>query len=485
MHRLQRRPRKNRKGFLLVEALLGITLLGLTISAVAFIMLHGQEESQRGGERVRATLLSTQALEGLRSIRNQSFTGLVLGVHGVAVGMEGTWVLSGSVISFAGGYTTSVEITSLSSDIIRATATTRWKHGYNRSGSVVLATDYTNWRIERVTGDWSSVSLEGSYTNESSPLFNDVAVSDNYAFVTADATTGIYVFDISNLSSPSRVASAFQLGYSAYDVAVKDDVLYVLTSDASNELKAYVVASPTTFSAGDLIADYDIPGAGRARSMAMQETILSVGADESATGGYDEYYLFDVSNTGSIVLHDSLDDTSSFKGIAAIGATFYLAGTDNVSELRVGDRTTPSNTTFLGGYNLTDVHDGLSVIAHGTGVVLGRADGAAVSELAKFTVASNPVPSSPGPWYREMGGSVNALTTDTIGCYVWAATSNPTKELQVVSLPGNSLSEVSSYNTATGNGRGILYDQDRDRVYMLTNKSLLIFKPSSSPNPCT
>jgi hypothetical protein len=148
----------------------------------------------------------------------------------------------------------------------------------------------------------------------------------------------------------------------------------------------------------------------------------------------------------------------------------------------VGD---PNNLSFLGGYNLTDVHDGISVIAFGTGTLLGRISGAAISELVRFSW-SNGIPTAPpGPWYREIGGNVNAADIEASECGGFFATSNTTKELQVVNVLSTALTEITSYNTTTGDGRGIRYDATLDRVFMVTNKALLIIKPASGTFSCS
>src|SRR3990167_6343109 len=119
---MRRVLRTHRPGFLLLEALLGITVFGMFLAAVTFILLHGQEESIRGGDRMRATLFSEQALEAVRSIRDTNFSALTAGAHGVGVGPTGTWVFSGSKTVYDNRYTTVVTITALASDWVQVAA---------------------------------------------------------------------------------------------------------------------------------------------------------------------------------------------------------------------------------------------------------------------------------------------------------------------------------------------------------------------------
>jgi hypothetical protein len=282
------------------------------------------------------------------------------------------------------------------------------------------------------------------------------------------------------------VASAFSLGAPGYQMALSGTGLYIAVGSSGDEIHVYDVSSPSSFSASDLLTSYNLPGTARARSLAIKNTTLLVGAAESATSGEDELYTFDISSPSTVTLLDSLDDTTSIVDISLRGTGAYLAGSQDTAEIRVANIGQPTNISFLGGYNLTDVYDGLSVVAFGTGTLLGRTNGSAISELTRFTVGTSAVPSSPpGPWYREMGGNVNAGDIDASECAGFFATSNSTKELQVVNVHGTALTEFTSYNTTTGDGRGIRYDATLDRVFLVTNKALLIIKPASGTFTCS
>lgn len=474
-----------RPAFLLVEALIGVAIFAITAVAAYGILLQGQKASIGGGDRVRATLLSERALEASRSMRDANWASLTAGAHGVAVGSNGLWTFSGSQMT-ADQFTTKLTVTTLASDWVGLSAITTWNHGVQGSGSVTLSTELTDWR-KSLGGNWSSITLQGNYVDSGTPLFNDVAIRGNYAFVTSegDGSDGLYVFNIANLASPSRVASSFDLGTKGYDLAVKANVLYVVTGDNNAEIRAYNISSPASLSAGNLITSYNLPGSGLGRSMMINGNTLYVGANESNAASRDEFYTFDVTNTGSIILRDSLDDTGSMNDISIRGTTAYLASTADTSEVRVVNVADSANISFLGGYNLTDVHDGIAILAFGTGTLMGRVAGAAIDELIRFALGSNPVPSTPpGPWYREIGGDVNAMAMDVSECAAFLATTNATKELQIVNGRNTSLAEFTSYNTTTGDGRGITFDPALDRLFMVTNKALLIFQPAAGPWTC-
>lgn len=481
---------RRREGFLLLEVVLGITVFGLFLAAVGLVLLRGQENNVVAGDRVRATQAAERALEASRSIRDGSFASLTAGTHGVALNASNMWAFSGSKVTVSGGYVTALAVTSLASDWRGLSVSTKWKHGFNRSGSVLLVSELTDWRSTRLTGDWSSVTLDGSYVDAGTPLFNAVAVSGNYAFAAgsdASGGAGLYVFDISNTAAPSRVASSFTLGGTAYAVAVRGHVLYVGTNIAAGEVRAYDITSPPSFSASNLLSSYNLSGSRLAMGLALTDgNRLVVGADANAS--YPELYSFDVSATGSIAPLASLEIGSNVNAVAASGTGISLGTADAAAEMKRLRLTATGGLAVLpnGNYNVTSTEAGASVAAAGTSALLGRVRGA-IQEMVLFdtrTGGGSPPP-SPGPWYHEASGSVLGLQLDPSGCYAFLAAYTSGKAFQVVEAHDKTLPELATYNSANGPGRGLFYDAARDRAFLVTSKALLILKPGAAPGPCS
>ena len=479
-----------RSGFLMVEVLLGIAVFALFMTAIGLTLFNGQESSIVGGDWVRGAFFAERSLEGVRSIRDGNFSSLTTGQHGVAL-QSGTWALSGSEVNTGSGYHTNVVITSLASDWKQVVATTKWKNGYNRSGSIILTTELTDWRSTGHIGDWSSVTPESNTAPGGNPLFNNLAVSGNYAFITSDTSgggAGLYVYDISDTAAPVRVAGSFTLGASGYGVAVRGGTLYVITGDSSQEIRAYSITSPTTLSSANLRISYNLPGSALGKSLGLNGRYLYVGAAASAVAGEKELYSFDVINSGAIVLKSSVDDDSStVNAVSLTGTSAYLASSMDTSELRVFSVSITGAIILAGGYNLSDrTLDGLMIATVGTSALLGTQKGSSIQEAVLFDLENGGVPDPPpGPWYHEASGSVVGLAIDPTVCYGFIAASSGRKAFQVMNIRDKSLPELTSYNSATGLARGLTYDPIRDRVYLLTDTAFLIFKPTTTPSPCT
>ncbi|PIR50452.1 hypothetical protein COU78_06235 [Candidatus Peregrinibacteria bacterium CG10_big_fil_rev_8_21_14_0_10_49_24] len=474
--------KKARDGFLLLDALLGIVVFGLFISAAGTSLLFSQRGFLSSGDRMRGVYLAEKSLEALRSIRDQDFDLLVPGDHGVRIGAGGVWELFGTGTLTSDGYVSRVTIAASGSDTVLAGARTQWNHGLGRSGSVVLNTEITNWRIEQPIGNWSNVSLEGSYVDGGLPLFQKVIVKGNYAYVTSINGAGLYVFDVSNLASPLRVANAFSLSAAGYDLLAVGNVLYVLTSDSSSELRSYDISSPTSLLPTDVIHEINIPGDDRARALAYFNESLFVGTSED--GSESELYSY-AATGGMLTLQDAFDAPGGYMDIAIRQAYLYSGNTDNVAELRIADVFDPADIQDAPGigYNLTDVYDGNAAVTFGTGLLLGRLDGTIIEEIVLFDIADSPVPSPPpGPWYHEIGSSALDIAVEPGGRYAFIASDHPDKELQII-MPGRLSSglqaEVEIYNSANGSANGIFYDIAKDRIFLATNDALEIFKPGS------
>lgn len=473
-----------------MEVLLGIAVFSLFASAVGYVLLYGQESTIMSGDRIRAVLAAERSLEGVRAIRDGSYSSVAPGQHGVHLNQAaGVWSLSGTNVTVSGGYVTSITVSSVAPDWLRLTARTAWRHGYNRSGAVLITSELTDWRTVRNTGNWSSLTVDGSYTHGSTPQFVDIAIySGSYVFLAARSSAGVYVFNTADTSSPVRINNSFSLGYEVYDMAMRDSFLILATTDSSGEIKVFNVSSPSTFSAANLVASVNVQGASRVRSLAVSGDMLYAGAAASSGAGDDEFYAFAIGANGSLTLLDSVNDNSmGVSDIAVSGTAAYLASSMDTGELRVVNVTSGSNLLVLGGYNLSDrTLDGTAIAVSGTSAFIGTQKGTSIDELVLFDIDDGGVPvTPPGPWYHEGSGSVIGVDMDPTRCFAFFAAESGRKALQIINMRDKAtLAEVASYNSSTGLGRAVLYDIPRDRLFLATDRSLYIFRPGAATGAC-
>ena len=350
----------------------------------------------------------------------------------------------------------------------------------------MLQTELTNWRTAGSVGNWGSLTVDGSITQGSDALFTDIVVSGNYVLVAGDDSSGgagLYVYDISNTASPTRVNTLFNLGHGALALALRGKTLYVLTDDPSNEIKVYSVTGLPSLS---YRTSYNLPGSARGTSIANYGAMLYAGTVYGSGGGDKEFFAFDIANSGSIVLKSSFDGNDGYNTIALSGTSAYLATGDDAYELTVMNVENSGSLVYATGqgYNLSGTQNGLAAAISGTSAILGRERGTSIQEFILFKIPNGGVPSTPGPYYHEMSGSVLDLAVDTSGCYAFAATQQKWKALQVININSTSLPEKTSYTLGSGQGRSVFYDMTRDRLFFATDTALYIFRPGASTGSC-
>lgn len=474
-----------RPGYLILEVLLGTTIFAMLLAGTAMTLIYGQENTINAGDRTRGAYLTERTMEGVRAIRDASFSSVSTGTKGIWVHKNtGLWGFSGSQVTLTGSYVVSVSISSKASGWMSFTGSTTWKHGYNRAGAVNLWGEITDWKSAQSIGNWASPSVDGTYAPGGTPSFNEVAVSGNTAYVTVGTSPGFYIIDITNTASPSRLNSGFSIGSAATGIAVKGKRLYVLTADTAAELKVYSITSASN---PVLITSYNLPGSALGTGLGIGYNNLYVTSSYSATAGESEFYSFDISNSGSIVLKSSYNDTDSLNAVALSGTSAYIAASIDTAELRVMQTMSSGSLALVGGANLTDrTLDGTAIAVSGTSALLGTQRGTSIQEVVMFDIGGGDLPSSAlGPWYHEGSGTIMDLAMDPYRCYGFIAASSNKKAFQVMNMRNKAtLPELYSYNSTSGLARGLAYDLVRDRVYVMTDTAFLIFKPATSGATC-
>lgn len=476
--------RRARPGFLLLEALIGFALFAMFLTAVGLTMLVSQQSTASAGNRGRGIELSSRALEAVRMLRDTSWSNLTTGTHGIAV-VHGQWTFSGSSVTSDDGYTTSVTLSQPQTGRMAVSATTTWSFEVTGSGTETLSEELTDWRTPKTVGNWASPHLLGSATTAETRLYNRVAVANGVAYVTSDTSgggKGLYLYNVQTPATPAAMATGFDLGFAAHDVVAAGNLLYVATEDPSAEIKIYNLSDPSSLSASDLVGSYDLPGSGRARSLALDGNTLVVG--QTASVGDPEVTILDVSDPTDPSVLSVIDTDSDVNALALEDSALYMATSDDTAEVRVADLSDIEhpNAPAGWGFNLTDVTDASAVAVTGTAAVVVRKNGDFVEEGALFDVTQQAVPSGPpGPWYWEAGGDINGCALDLTGRYAFVATGKSGTEFRVLDLANWRNGQnpvVATLPQTTGTGRGVFYDIGADRVYLVTQQGLYIYSPS-------
>jgi len=163
-------PRVSR-GFSLIESILASALFGLIVTGMVGPLIYSPESVELSGRRNRATFLAAEGLQAAQNIRDQDFSLLSDGPHGLAISGN-QWVLSGTSDS-TDDFTRVLTITTLEANAKKVTSTVTWQQTAQRSGTVSLKTHLYNWRTstaapqaDQVLVNVSSATIGGSGKSE-------------------------------------------------------------------------------------------------------------------------------------------------------------------------------------------------------------------------------------------------------------------------------------------------------------------------------
>lgn len=149
------------QGFSLIESLLASSLFGLMITAIVGSLIYGQSSVRVSGERARALSIAEEGLEATRNMRDNNFTNLVDGTHGLALASN-QWTFSGSSDT-TNGFTRTVTITSVDANTKTITSSVSWQQTLQRPGSVTLTSRLTAWRaITTTQADQITINVSGA-----------------------------------------------------------------------------------------------------------------------------------------------------------------------------------------------------------------------------------------------------------------------------------------------------------------------------------
>lgn len=472
---------RRRRGSLLLEAIIAIGIFALFLGGIGLTLILGERTTIVSGDRMRASFLAEQQLEAVRQMQAMDFASVTTGDHGLTLGASG-WSWSGTLVQ-NNGFTSWVTVTPKSADWIEVASNVQWNFSNTRSGSVLLTTHITDWKKIATIGNWTAMTNIAQSTILGSPEFQSVTVSGTFVFVTSDQVSGgkgLYIFDVSNPANPVRVASSFDLGASAYGATTVDNRLYLATADATKEVQVYDITDPTNLSIANLMNSYDLPGSGKARSIAVYGDNVFVGSLIDSPN--DQLTVIRMSETGPMTFLSSLAVSGSVLGLTLQDGYAYLANSYNIGEFQVVDIFDPENISFAPGVgiDMTDVQDGIVAATNGTSALIGRMNGSTIDELTLYDIGLSPVPSPPpGPWTLDTGGDTRSIATIYGSRYAFIGGSMATNQIRVIDLVKFAHGEapvVKNYDTAE-TVRGLFYDWQTDRMFAISASSLFVFAP--------
>ena len=436
----------------MVEAILATAVFGLFVTALSGIYLYGEESTALSGSRARAVLLAEEGLEAVRNIRDDDFSNLSDGTHGLAQSGN-VWILSGSS-DVTDIFTRAITISTVDANRKNVTSTVTWQQNAQRNGSVSLIERLTHWQeVVSVTGDWSSPTTTDSYdVSGGNNGWKVDTVGDYVYLVRVSGNPDFVIFDISDPDNPS-LESSLNLSGGPEDVMVVGDYAYVASDSNSQELQIIDVSNPSSPS---LEGSYNAPGNSNMWGVYVSGSYAYLSRDSS---GGDEFYVVDVSTPSSPSLEDSINLGSDGNEVYVSGSHAYVASDSNSQELQVIDISTPSNVSLVGSLNLTGNDNAEAIDGTGTTLVIGRSSNSGYTHTIDISTPTSP--SLLGTYF-----ALDDVRDVTIGGdYAFLATDRNDPEFQVIDISTPASPTLFGSLNISNDLNGITYSEDHDRAY--------------------
>lgn len=158
----------NQNGQSLIELIVAVAIFGAASASLAFFILDSYSAGRLAKEITAADFLAQEGLEAARAIRDNNFSDLASGNHGLQISAN-RWVFQGTAEDISSELTAGTRqiiVEDISADTKKITSSVNWQFSPGRNEQTQLATYLTNW--QRVPGCQGACVSCASFTNRGS-----------------------------------------------------------------------------------------------------------------------------------------------------------------------------------------------------------------------------------------------------------------------------------------------------------------------------
>lgn len=369
----------------LVEILVALVIFSLIITAVTLVFFGGQNFLGQSVEARKAIEYAHVGLEAVRIVRDNGWTNLTDGIHGL--NFDGTtWTLTGSP-DVSNGYTRTVSISSDFDNVKHIRMTVQWDHQPEGTKTVEIYTTLSPLE-QGISGDWTQPCILSTAAGSSgSSKGTDVVYANGKAYVTSnEASSGkpdFYIFDVSNTSAPALLSS-LDVEQGLKSVSVVGNYAYVIEAESTDFFSIDIsIPSAPVVKKKITIAGGAIQG----RYVVARGNFAYVGTTTSVA---NDFYVVNISDPTNPVVAGSagLRIGGNVNEISLLQNYAYLATSHDSRELAIVDLSSvPIRSTLTKTYDAPGTADGLAVHAKTTKLVyLGRVESSSPGNSREFII---------------------------------------------------------------------------------------------------
>jgi hypothetical protein len=406
------------RGFAAIEILLALTVI-ILVTSTTVLMAFDSGQLAIDTEMSQEALYKTQILQENARAKSRK-----------------NWNNLASVSNASGIYTENTEIKDLDDYIKLIKTSVLW----DRAGKVLkteLSTVLTNWQEMGQVGrcsynstkDWLSPTISKIVDLGILSPATDVDVKNGIAYVTADGnSTAKDFFVVDTTQNPPNILFSIDTGPGVFGLNVVGKYAYLANTSINSQLQ---IVNLNSYS----VINYEIPGSGTgdtSTSIYYYDKKIYLGLPSSSI---PELHIIDVEDLYYIHEVGKWDFNFKVNDIYVSNGFAYIATPDNTEEMKVLAVQDPDNIVEIPGFDAPGSSgNGKSIGRKNGKIFLGRSLGNIELYVMDIDNINTPITN------QDINSSVNDISI--IGDYVFLATTDTTKELQIFKILSNPTSLV-------------------------------------------
>lgn len=468
-----------KNGQSLVEILVSLGIFSLVLTSIFTLFFGGRNLSVDSATAQNAAEYASEGLEAIRTMRDRDWTSLADGQHGLVL-VGGQWEFTTTTDSDSRDiFTRVVHISEIDENTKQASSSVTWQVDPLRPQKIELFERLTNWRnplsggcvSDPISGNWQAPQTLSSIDLGAGISGTDVVVRLPYVFVAGKSSTSakhdLFVFDVSNLSSP-QLRKSLDIGSGGIEtIELSGGYLYAASTNDNKELIIFnVMDPPNMFEVGS----YNLTGSANAISIAIFSSTTAVGRLETAAS---ELAFLEVSDPSQPYVIREVSTGGDIHDFYVNLTTLYFVSQQSDEDIFIYDITDPLNPVFADDHDIAGTTEDLSIFMQ---IKNGKTNLLVGNEQNEIVVIGA---TSTEQYVRDrldVGGDVNDIVC-VEGDLAFLATGNSNKEFTIVNVgdPDN-ISEYASLNFPQVAG-GIDYASNTVFMVLRSNDALRIIGP--------
>jgi hypothetical protein len=249
------------KGQSLIELIIAIGIFIVITSALAVFVLDSYVAGRLSLEITKADFLAEEGVEAVSSIRDNSWSNLITGSHGLAIS-GGRWVFQGNSEDIGDQLrngTRVIEIENIGQYRKKITSRVNWQFSETRPEEVIFVSYLTNWRIVsqiEIRKPTRSTDSAGRTTNGARAYdYPDGTTWASTRYdITRDPSITFYTWQL-----PTKTYTSLVLKYRYHADGGNNDTYAVAYSTTGCTGSFTVLISPTSAAAPDTTVSANLP----------------------------------------------------------------------------------------------------------------------------------------------------------------------------------------------------------------------------------